>query len=97
MPTTLRSRYWLTYLPGLAITLLALLVAAVLGGPIAAAMLAMAAIPASLLSSLLCLGVQVKYKPSTGMHSLALGVCLSLLAAGIVLLWLSAMGPRQIM
>lgn len=97
MPSTPRSRYWLTYLPGLAITLLALLVAAALGGPIAAAILAMAAVPALLLNSLLCLGVQLKYKPSTGMHSLALGVCLSLLAAGIVLLWLSAMGPRQIM
>jgi len=97
MPSTPRSRFWLTCLPGLAITLLALLVAAVLGGPIAAAILAMAAVPALLLAGLLCLVVQLKFKSATRAHALILGLCLYLVAAAAVVLWLDSTGPRQIM
>ena len=97
MQFSARARYWLSYLPGLAITLTATLVAGVMGGPIAAAILAIAAVPSLLLCCLLCFFVLMKFTPAKRLHSLAVGLSLYLISVGVTLLMLNAFGPSQIM
>ena len=87
----------MSYLPGLAISILAVLIAGVMGGPIAIAILGLAAVPSLLLFCILCFFVLMKYTPAKGFHSLAMGLCLYLVSVGVTLLLLNAFGPSQIM
>ena len=97
MQSSARARYWLSYVPGLAISITAVLVTGVMGGPIAAAILAFAAVPSLLLFFLLCFLVLMKFTPAKRFHSLAVGFSLYLISVGVTLLMLNAFGPSQIM
>ena len=63
MPASERVRYWTVYFPGLAFSLIAIALGAVLGGPIAAALVSMVALPSVILSSILTCLVLIKYNP----------------------------------
>ncbi len=97
MQSSTRARYWMSYLPGMAISLLAVLVAIVMGGPIAAAILAIAAVPSLLLFCVLCFIVLMKYTPAKRIHSLAMGLGLYVVSVCVTLLLLNEFGPSQIM
>ncbi len=87
----------MSYLPGLAISILAVFVASIMGGPIAAAILGFAAVPSLLLFCILCFFVLMKYTPAKRFHSLAMGFGLYLVSVGVTLILLNAFGPSQIM
>jgi len=97
MQSSPQPPYWLPYLPGLVVSFLVLLVAGILGGPIAAAIAAFAALPSLITSCILIFLVRLKYSPTNRYRSLALGLALYVVATIVVLLCLNAFGPSQIM
>ncbi len=94
-PTTPTA--WLPYIPALLISISILTVAGVLGGPIAAAISAIAVLPSLLSSCLITFMVLKRYPPSGSYSALGLGFGLYIAASIIVLVCLNAFGPSQIM
>ena len=92
-----RALYWIAYLPGLALSVTAVIVTGLIWGPIAGALVAFVALPSLFFSCLFCFVVMLKYRPVAKGHSLALGVSLYLAGIGIALLFLYLFGPTQIM
>ncbi len=88
---------WTPYIPTLLISISILIVAGVLGGPIAAAISAFAVLPSLLSSGLITFLVLKRYSPSSNYSALGLGFGLYVAASIIVLLCLNAFGPSQIM
>ncbi len=97
MSVSRRTRYWITYTPGVAISIVIILVSGVLGGPIAAAIAGFAVLPSFVFACILCFITLRKYMPATGGRAVALGLCLYVGAGAIVLLALNTFGPSQIM
>ena len=97
MRSSTQPPYWIPYLPGLVVSVLVLLVAGILGGPIAAAIAAFATLPSLIAGYVLIFVVLLKYSPTTRYRSLALGLGLYVVATIVVLLCLNAFGPSQIM
>lgn len=97
MRSSTQPRYWIPYVPGLVVSFLVLLVAGILGGPIAAAIAAFATLPSLIAGCILIFVVLLKYSPTTGYRALALGLGLYVVATIVVLLCLNAFGPSQIM
>ncbi len=97
MRSSTQPQYWIPYLPGLVVSFLVLLVAGILGGPIAAAIVAMAALPSLISTCILIFFVLMKYSPTNKYHSIALGLGLYVVSTAIILLCLNAFGPSQIM
>ena len=97
MPISQRARYWITFTPGVAISVVTLVVSGILGGAIIAAIAAFAVVPSFIFGCILCFITLRNYMPSTGGRAIALGLCLSIVAGVIVLLALNAFGPSQIM
>ena len=92
-----KSRYWITYIPGVVVLLLSVLIGGILGGPIVVAIIAFAAVPSLALCCVLCFFVLLKYKPTRKIHSLLLGLGLCVVSVGVVLLLLIEFSPSQIM
>lgn len=97
MPISQRTRYWITYTPGLVISVITLVVSGVLGGPIIAAIAAFAVLPSFVFACIFCFIALRMYRPTTGGRAIAFGLCLSIAASVIVLLALNTFGPSQIM
>ena len=86
---------WISYAPALLISISGLGVAGMLGGPIAAAITAFAALPSFVAASIVTFAVRIKYKPSTTSAALGLGFGLYLAATLVVLICLELFGPSQ--
>lgn len=92
-----RPKAWISYLPAILISLVAIGVAGALGGPIAAAIAAFVAVPSLLGACILTILVRLKYKPGSTIVALGLGLGLYLSAAFVVFVYLYFYGPTQIM
>jgi len=97
MLTSRRSRYWITYTPGLAVALIAIAVSGTLGGSIAAVLAGFVVLSAYLVACGLALIALWRYRPATTVGALALGLGLYVVALGIVYVVLEFFGPSQIM
>ena len=92
-----RSRIGTICLPGSGICASAVLIVGIIWGPIAAALVAVVAVPALVLALVLCVLVVYKHAPASKAHALLLGFGLYGVAVLVVISLLSAFGPTQIM
>jgi len=74
-----------------------LLTAAILGGPIDAAIAAMIALPSLVVACILIFFVRLIYSPANRYYSLGLGIGLYAVSIAIILICLNEFGPSQIM
>ena len=87
----------MAYAPALIVSLLVLIAAGILGGPIAAAISAIVVLPALFSASAVIFLVLKRYSPPTRAASLALGFGLYVLSGMVVIICLDQFGPSQIM
>ena len=97
MEASTRKASRMAYVPALIISLLVLVAAGILGGPIAAAISAVAVLPALATSSAAIFLMLKRYSPPTRAVALALGFGLYVLSAIVVIICLDQFGPSQIM
>jgi hypothetical protein len=88
---------WISYTPALLISAFGLGIAAILGGPIAAAIAALAVLPSLLAALVVTFAVRSKFKPGTVSAGLGLGFGLYVATTLFVLVCLELFGPSQIM
>lgn len=92
-----QTKSWYPYVPALVISLLILVVAGILGGPIAAAIAAMAVLPSLLIAHVLTFALLSRYSPATTLAAIGVGIVIYVVSAIAVMTWLSLFGPSQIM
>ncbi len=88
---------WFSYIPALSISVLILIIAGILGGPIAAAISAFAVLPSLLTSIVITFFALSRYSPSNKRSALGVGFVLYLISTIVILICLNEFGPSQIM
>lgn len=88
---------WFSYIPALCISVLILVIAGILGGPIAAAISAIAVLPSLLTSIVITFFALLRYSPTNKRSALRIGFGLYLISTIVILICLNEFGPSQIM
>ena len=88
---------WISYAPAVLISAFGLGIAAIFGGPVAAAIAALAALPSLVAALVVTFAVRIKYEPRTAYAALGLGFGLYVATTLVVLICLELYGPSQIM